>query len=93
LWWRTWEYQASKYFFKTQTSHFVPPTLVLDRVAELTPRNKKPYSRIQKSESALCKLRNVYRAKNLKEVCQLDSNLHTVLLIFFERRYFKIFGI
>jgi len=28
---------------------------------------------IRTRESALCKLRNKYRAKKLKEVCQLDS--------------------
>jgi len=29
---------------------------------------------IRTRECALCKLRNKYRAKKLKEVCQLDSN-------------------
>ena len=46
----------------------------LDRVAELTPRKKKLYYMIRTRESALCKLRKKYRAKKLKEVCQLDSN-------------------
>jgi len=59
---------------KLKARHFVLTKLVLDRVAELTPRNKKPYYMIRTKESALCKLRKMYRAKKLKEVCQLDSN-------------------
>jgi hypothetical protein len=78
---------------KRKASHFVPSKLVLDRVAELTPRNKKPSGRIRKRESALCKLRKTYKAKKLKEVCKLDSILHTVTFIFFESKYFTSFGI
>jgi len=59
---------------KRKASHFVPTKLVFDRVAELTPRNKKLYNMIWTRESALCMLRKTYRAKKLKEVCQLNSN-------------------
>jgi len=48
--------------------------LDLDRVAEFTPRKKKQYNMIRTRESALCQLRKKYRARKLKEVCQLDSN-------------------
>jgi hypothetical protein len=40
--------------------------LVLDRVAELKPRNKL-YNLIRTRESALCKLRKKHKAKKLKE--------------------------
>ena len=46
----------------------------MERVAELTTWKKKLYDMIQTRETALCKLRKKYRAKKLKEVCQLDSN-------------------
>ena len=47
--------------------------LVLDRVAELTSRNKKMCKMIRTRESALCKLRKTYKAQKPKEVCQFDS--------------------
>jgi hypothetical protein len=59
---------------KHKAMHFVLTKLVLDRVAELTPRKKKLYNMIWTTENALCKLRETYRAKKLKEVCQFDSN-------------------
>jgi len=59
---------------KHKARHFVLTKLILDRVAEMTPRNKKVYNMIRTRESALCKLRKTYRAKKLKEVCQLDIN-------------------
>jgi hypothetical protein len=40
----------------------------------LTPRKKKLCNMIWTRESALCKVRKKYRAKKLKEICQLDSN-------------------
>ena len=40
----------------------------------MTPRKNKLYNMIWTRESALCKLRKKYRAKKLKEVCQLDSS-------------------
>ena len=58
---------------KRKARHSVLKNLDLDRVAELTPMKKKLYHMIRTRESALCKLRKKYRAKNLK-VCQLDSN-------------------
>ena len=59
---------------KHKAMYFVLTKLVLDRVAELTPRNKKLYNMIWTREGALCKMRKTYRAKKQKEVCQLDSN-------------------
>ena len=59
---------------KRKARHSVLKKLDLDRVVELTPRKKKLYNMIRTRESALCKLRKKYRAKKLKEVCQLDSN-------------------
>jgi len=59
---------------KRKARHSVLKKLDLDRVAELTPRKKKLYNLIQTRESALCKLRKKYRAKKLKDVCQMDSN-------------------
>jgi len=59
---------------KHKARHFVLTKLVLDRVAELTPRNKKLYNMIQTRDSALCKLRKMYRAKKLNDMCMLDSN-------------------
>ena len=56
---------------KRKARHFVLMKLVLDRVAELTPRNKKLYKMIQTRLSALCKLRKMYKAKKPKEVSQL----------------------
>jgi hypothetical protein len=73
--------------------HFVLKKLDLDRVAELSPRKKKLHNMIRTREIALCKLRKTYKAKQLKEVRQLDSNPLIVSFIFFECRYFKIFGI
>jgi len=67
------EYQPSK-FSKVQTKASYTKKLNLARVAELTPRRKKLYNMIWTREIALCKLRKKYRAKKLKEVCQLDSN-------------------
>jgi len=58
---------------KCKARHSVLKKLDLDRVAELTPRKKKLYSMIWTRKSALCKLRKKYRAKRLKEICQLDS--------------------
>ena len=78
---------------KRKARNFVLSKFDFDRVAELTPRNKILYNMIQTRENALCKLRKIYRAKKLKEVCQLDSDPHTVSFIFFECRYFKFFGI
>jgi len=40
----------------------------------MAPRNKKMYNMIWIRENAFCKLRKMYRAKKLKEFCQLDSN-------------------
>ena len=40
----------------------------------MAPGKKKLYHMIQTREGALCKLRKKYRAKKLKEVCQLDGN-------------------
>ena len=77
---------------KRKARHFILTKFVLDRVAELTPRNMKLYNMIQTRENALCELRKMYRAKKLKEVCQLDSNSHTASFIF-ECRYFKFIGI
>ena len=59
---------------KRKARHSILKKLDLDRVAELTPRKKKLYNMIRTRESALCKLRKKYRAKKLKEVCQLDSD-------------------
>jgi len=59
---------------KCKARHSVLKKLDLGRVAELTPRKKKLYHMIRTGESALCKLKKKYRAKKLKEVCQLDSN-------------------
>ena len=59
---------------KHKARHFVLTKLVLGRVAELTPRNKKLYNLIRTRDSAFCKLRKMYRAKKLNEVCMLDSN-------------------
>ena len=59
---------------KRKARHSLLKKLDLDRVAELAPREKKLYNMIRTRESALCKLRKKYRAKKLKEVCQLDSN-------------------
>ena len=59
---------------KHKARHFVLTKLVLDRVAKLTPRNKKPYNMIRTRDSALCKLRKMYKAKKLNEICMLDSN-------------------
>jgi hypothetical protein len=84
-------FQSSSPYCKAR--HSVLTKLVLDRVTELTPRNKNLYNMIWTRESALCKLRKKHRAKKLNEVCQLDSNHHTVSFIFFECRYFKIFVI
>jgi len=54
--------------------HSVVKKLDLDRFAEFAPSYKKLYVMIWTRECALCKLRKEYRAKKLKEVCQLDSN-------------------
>ena len=59
---------------KRKARHSILKNLDLDRVAELTPRKKKLYHMIWTRESALCELRKKYRAKKLKEVCQLDSD-------------------
>jgi hypothetical protein len=57
---------------KHKAPHFLRKELGLDRVAKMTPLKKKLYDRIRTSESALSKLSNM--TKNVKEVCQLDSN-------------------
>jgi hypothetical protein len=59
---------------KRKARHSILKKLDLDIVAELKPRKKKLYNMIQTRETALCKLRKKYRAKKLKEVCQLESN-------------------
>jgi len=59
---------------KRKAWHSVVKKLDLDRVAEFAPSYKKLYVMIRTRECALCKLRKKYRAKKLKEVCQLDSN-------------------
>ena len=59
---------------KRKARHSLLKKLDLARVAELTPRKKKLYDMIRTRESGLRKLRKKYRAKRLKEVCQLDSN-------------------
>jgi len=59
---------------KGKARHSILKKLDLDRVDELTLRKKKLHNMIQTRESALCKLRKKYRAKKLKEVCQLDSD-------------------
>jgi hypothetical protein len=55
-------------YTKGKARHFVLTKLVLDRVAELTPKNKNLYNMIWTRESALCKLRKNHRAKKLKDV-------------------------
>jgi hypothetical protein len=57
------------YSSKYKAMHSILKYFDLDRVAELTPRNKKLYDMIQTKESAIFKLRKKYRAKKLKEVC------------------------
>ena len=59
---------------KRKAQHSLIKYLGLDKVAKLTPCKKKLYDRIQTRESALSKLRKKYITKNMKEVCQLDSN-------------------
>ena len=54
---------------KYKANHFLQTKLVLDRVVELTPRNKKLYNMIRSRESAFWKLRKMYRAKKLMEFC------------------------
>jgi hypothetical protein len=40
--------------------------------SDLTPRKQKLYYRIRRMESALCKLREKYRARKLKELCDVE---------------------
>jgi hypothetical protein len=44
---------------KWKARHCLQTKVVLDRVAELTPRNKKLHKMIQTREGALCKLRKM----------------------------------
>jgi hypothetical protein len=59
---------------KCKVRHSLLKELGLDRVVNLTPREKKFYHSIRIAEGALCKLRKKYMTKNLKEVCHLASN-------------------
>jgi hypothetical protein len=46
----------------------------LASLSELSPRERKLYEDIQNKESALCKLKNKYRGKKLKKLCDVDSD-------------------
>jgi len=43
-------------------------------MSDLTPRKRKLYQRIQRKESALCKLRQKYKSRKLKDLCDVDSD-------------------
>jgi hypothetical protein len=43
-------------------------------MSDLTPRKRKLYQRIQRKESALCKLRQKYRSRKFKDLCDVDSD-------------------
>jgi hypothetical protein len=42
-------------------------------MSDLTPRKRKLYQRIQRKESAFCKIRKKYRSRKLKDLCDVDS--------------------
>jgi hypothetical protein len=42
--------------------------------SDLTSRKRKLYQRIRRKETALCKLRQKYRSKKLKDLCDVDSD-------------------
>jgi hypothetical protein len=42
--------------------------------SDLTPRKQKLYQRIRRKESALCKLRQNYRSRKLKDLCDVESD-------------------
>jgi len=44
-------------------------------MSDLTPRKRKLYQKIRGNESAHCKLRKKYRSRNLKHLCDVDSDL------------------
>jgi len=46
-------------------------------MSDLTSRKRKHFQRIRRKESALCKLRKKYRLRNLKDHCDVDSDLVT----------------
>jgi hypothetical protein len=43
-------------------------------MSNLTARKRKIYQRIRRKESALCKLRKKYKSRNLKDLCDVDSD-------------------
>ena len=43
-------------------------------MSDLTPRQRKLYQRIRRKESALCKLKKKYKSRNLKDLCNVDSD-------------------
>jgi hypothetical protein len=59
---------------KPRAKHSLLKEFNLGKTSDLTPRKQKLYNRIQSKESALCKLRKKYRARNLKDLCDVDSD-------------------
>ena len=43
-------------------------------LSDLTPRERKLYQTIRRKESALCKLRQKYKSRKLKDLCDVDSD-------------------
>jgi hypothetical protein len=59
---------------KPRAKHSLLKGLNLASLKELTLREKKLYERIRTKESALYKLKKKYKGKNMKELCNVDSD-------------------
>jgi hypothetical protein len=77
---------------KPRAKHSLLEGLNLTSLKELTPRERKVYERIQTKESALCKLKKIYKRKKMKELCNVDSDPLTANFNFFQCRGCPIFG-
>jgi hypothetical protein len=59
---------------KPTARHFLLKEPTLASLSELTLRKRKLYEHIRNKESALCKLKKKYKRKNLKKLCDVDSD-------------------
>ena len=71
FWWRTRKCQPSKFFPKAYSTAFIKH---LGFGQSGKPNSTQKVAWPNSDKSALCKLRKKYMTKNMKEVCQLDSN-------------------
>jgi hypothetical protein len=62
------------YSSKPTTRHSLLNELNLASLSEMTPRKRKVYEYIRNMESALCGLKKKYKGKNLKKLCDMDSD-------------------